>query len=160
MTHASVSLLNADLFRFRLLRLDLGNVHGENAVLALAADRLGVHILRQTEAALEGAVEALDAMKLLGLVLLLLLALALDGDHPAIHGDLDVLLLHSRQRGADHILLVRLTDIRRGRPFDLVAVAGQLLPSWKASRHQSVEEPVHICKRIPSYQAHTILLWL
>src|SRR5271165_5587640 len=83
--------LDGDLFWLLLRHFGLGNVHGENPILALAADRIRVHILREREAPLEAAIKALRAMVFLVLVLFLLFTLTLDGDHSIIEHHLDIL---------------------------------------------------------------------
>src|ERR1700675_456500 len=83
--------LHGDLLRLLLGRLRLRNMHRQHAILALAADGIRVHVVRHREAALEATVEALDAMELLVLVFLCLLALSFDRDNAVVERDLDVL---------------------------------------------------------------------
>ena len=73
----------------------LGNGEGEDSVLELAADAVGVGILRQAEPAQEGAALPLGAVPLVVLVLLLLHPLAAYlQDLTLLHLHLQVLFLH------------------------------------------------------------------
>src|SRR5437867_4474958 len=81
-----------DLFGFGFFAL--GQMHPEHAVLELRDHFVGIRVVRDDEAPLEAAVGALDAMKLLVLLFLLGFALAGDGEHTVLDGDLYVLLLH------------------------------------------------------------------
>jgi hypothetical protein len=74
--------LHHDLFRGVLRRLDLRNRDRQDAILALAANGLGVDIVRQGKATLENSVVTLDAMEFLVLVVGLLSAFAEDREYP------------------------------------------------------------------------------
>src|SRR5262249_27386356 len=73
-----------DLPRPGSLGLHFRNVHGEDAVLALAANALRARAFRKREAPRERAMEALDAVILLRLVFLLVLSLAFDRNHSLV----------------------------------------------------------------------------
>src|ERR1019366_2754247 len=135
------TLLYGDLLRLVLWRLDLGNVHAEDAILAVTADSIDVHVLGQREAAFEAAVEAFHAMEFLVLVLLLLLAFALDRNHSVINSDLHILLLYGGQLRPDDVLLVGLANVRRRCPVEFLAVARQAQPRpcRETSGHQPIE---------------------
>src|SRR5690348_3860919 len=75
---------NSDFDRFRLSFLALGEVNFQHAVLELGVDFRRVSIVRQRKAAGETAVGPLEAMILLVLFLLLELAFAREGQHPAL----------------------------------------------------------------------------
>jgi hypothetical protein len=74
-------------------------------------DALLPRALWQPEGAAEAAVGALAVHVAVLVHLLLLPALAADRQHPAVHGDLDVLVLDAGQRGRDHDRVVGLDDV-------------------------------------------------
>src|SRR5579872_4945228 len=97
-------------------------------------------------------------MEFLRFVLLLLFALAFDGDDPYIESDSDVLFLHRRQLGTDQVLFVRLADVRGRRPLELaLAIVDRQSRPARAGGHQTVEEAIDIRKRFPTYEAHDVL---
>ena len=64
------------------------------------------------------------AVKFLILVYFLLLALALDGDHPLIESYVNVFFLDRRQLRPNEVFLVRLANVRRRRPLEFIAAVG------------------------------------
>src|SRR5690606_34856574 len=97
--------------------LGLGDVHAQYAILALGANALRIDALRQREGAGERAVEALDADLALVLLLLLVTALATDGEHALLVGDLHVLLLDLWQLHLDQVLGIGLAHIGQRTPL-------------------------------------------
>ena len=103
-----------DLLRLRLGRL--GDGDGQDAVVELGLDGVLVHPGRQAERAREGAVGPLDPVVVVLRLVLLELALALEGEDVVLDGDLDLLLRDTGQLGL-HLVGVRgLEDVDRGRP--------------------------------------------
>src|SRR6185436_17719601 len=76
---------------------DLGNRELEDAVLEGRLDGIGLHVLRQREAAHELAGHALDARVAVFFLALLEGTRAAQGEHTLVGGDLDVGRLHARQ---------------------------------------------------------------
>src|SRR6516164_3686181 len=89
----------------------LGYVYRQHAILGFGADRGRIRAFWQREGAGEAAVEVLDLVELLILLLLLLPPLTAHLEHAVFDRHIDVFLLHSRQGGADQVLLVGLTDV-------------------------------------------------
>src|SRR5215207_3352988 len=92
----SLSSVDLDLARLALHFLLLRNVDGDDAVPTLGADGLLVCVLWQREATCKRTVEPLDAMHLLRLVALLLLALARQRQYAVLNGDVHVFLADFR----------------------------------------------------------------
>jgi hypothetical protein len=91
-SHGKV-LLHVDRNRLRLRGLLLGDVDQQHAVLGLGANIARIGILRQREAAREGAVEALDPNLVLGLFFIFQPAFAADRENALLQLDLDIFLL-------------------------------------------------------------------
>ncbi len=72
--------------------------------------------IRQTEAAAEGAVGALDAQVIVLVHLLLELALAADGERVVLDAHVNVLFLDARQIGFQHQLVFGLLNVHGGGP--------------------------------------------
>ena len=104
-----------ELDLLRLERFLLRQAQRQHAVGELRLDLLGIDGGRQLEVAHEGAVAALDAVILLGLLVLLELALALEREHVAVERDFDLLSLHAGELGRhdQSVLLFVDVDSRR-----------------------------------------------
>ena len=109
-----------------------------DAVATLGANALFVRVLRQCETSRKRAIEALDAVHLLGFVPLLLLALAREREHAVLDGDVHVFLAHFGQFSLDDVFAVRLAHVRHRRPFfRLLAFARGAAASDASSRRRS-----------------------
>src|SRR5208282_2631396 len=101
-------------------------------------------------------------MEFLALVFELLSALALDGNHTVLEGDLNVLLFHHRQFRADHIFRIGFANIGRGCKFHLLAaldIECHFRPAPEGAWHEPVKEQVDIAKWFPIYESHGCLLF-
>src|SRR6516162_8033106 len=112
-TAAAPTEVSLHFDRGGLLRLDLGlrYVDCQHAILGFRADRGRIDAFRKRETAREAAVEALDLVELLILLLILLPPLTAHGEHAVVDRHLDILFLDGRQGRADQILLSGLADV-------------------------------------------------
>jgi len=99
----------------------LGDPHLENPIAEVGLDVIDLHVLGEPEGAAEMAEAALAEVILVGILLLLLLALAADRQKIVIQLDVDVFLLHARQLAIQEQFLVALANVEEGSP------AGDLL---------------------------------
>jgi hypothetical protein len=114
---ARLPALAGDLDGFDVRFLDhlLGHGDGEHAVLHGRADLLRLGVVRQPEPAQEPAAAALHAVPGVGLLLLLLVALAADLEHVAVFDlHLHLLLLEPRHVGLEHVRLRGLLPVDAG----------------------------------------------
>src|SRR4029079_17187051 len=112
---SGVQRLDVDLDLLRLRLFELRDLDLQHAVDVIRGDVVRVDAARQRERADEAAVRALDAV-IVAVVLPLELALAADGEHAVLEGDLEVVLVHAGDLDLDHDLVGLLSDVDRGRP--------------------------------------------
>src|SRR5579859_2968491 len=93
------SLFDVDLLLLLLRLRGLRHGNGQHALRQIGSDLVGVNAVWQRERALERAVGTFGHMVVLLLLVLLRSLLALDRQHAAGDGDVDILLLKSRQLG-------------------------------------------------------------
>src|SRR3954471_22219889 len=145
----------------RLALLGLRDPDLEHAAVELGADRLGVDALRQRQRAREGAEGALHAVEALLAVLVLGLALAGDGQRAVLELDVDVVLAHAGEIGAEDEVLAGLDEVHRRHP------AAQDVPTGAVRRRveHGVEETVHLAlqrvdlaERLPADDGHRTFL--
>jgi len=96
-------------------------------------------------------------MRPLALVLFLL-ALAFDREHALVERDLDVLLLHGRQLGADQVLLLRFADVGGGGPLIFLALPGccHAWPAGERCRQHAVEYLIEPGEGFPTNESHGV----
>src|SRR6516164_6681486 len=107
---------HVDLDLLGLGFLALRNGEGQDAVFVIGLDGLGVHGVREREAAAEAAVGALDAQVVVFVHLLLELALAANREDVVLDADVEVLGLHVGKVGLDDQFLTGLIDVDRRGP--------------------------------------------
>src|SRR5919197_809784 len=96
--------------------LALWHTHGQQTILEFRLYFAGIGIVRQSEAAQEGAVAAFDAVIFPFLLFFFELAFAGDGQNAVLDCDLYVFFFHLRQLGLDEIFLLIFGDVRQRRP--------------------------------------------
>ncbi len=86
----------------------LGDRHDADTVVDVGRDLRGIRVRRKRERPHELAVAALDAVELVGLLLMLVLALPADGQEIAVRDlDFDVLRCEARRIRLDDVRLLR-----------------------------------------------------
>src|SRR4051812_49486926 len=100
----------------RLALLGLRDPDLEHAAVEACGHRLGVDPLRQRQRAREGAERALHAVEALLALLVLGLALAGDGQRAVLELDLDVLLRHAGEVGAQDEVVTGLGEVHGRHP--------------------------------------------
>src|SRR5690606_21826664 len=95
----------------------LGDVDAQHAVAAGGGDAIRIGAVRQGEAAVEAAPLALAPGVALVLLLLFAGALALEGEHAAVHLHLDVLRVHARDVGEDDEAVALFPDVHPRCPL-------------------------------------------
>src|SRR3954471_15870727 len=125
----------------RLALLGLRDPDLEHAAVEAGAHRLGVDPLRQRQRAREGAERALHAVEALVALLVLGLALAGDGQRAVLELDLDVLLRHAGEVGAQDEVVTGLDEVHGRHP---AAQHGAGVAAAGGGVEDGVEEAVHL----------------
>src|SRR3954470_11673337 len=144
----------------RLALLGLRDPDLEHAAVEPGGHRLGVDPLRQRQRAREGAERALHAVEALVAVLVLGLALAGDRERAVLELDVDVLLTHAGEIGAEDEVLAGLDEVHRRHP------PAQDVPGAVRRRvEHRVEQAVHLAlqrvdlaERLPADDGHRTFL--
>src|SRR3954447_4273491 len=144
----------------RLALLGLRDPDLEHAAVELRGHRLGVDPLRQRERAGERAEGALHAVEALLAVLVLGLALAGDGQRAVLELDVDVVLAHAGEIGAEDEVLGGLDEVHRRHP-----PAQDVPGAVRRCVEHGVEQTVHLAlqrvqlaERLPADDGHRTFL--
>src|SRR3954464_11403075 len=145
----------------RLALLGLRDPDLEHAAVEPGGHRLGVDPLRQRQRAREAAEGALHAVEALVAVLVLGLALARDGERAVLELDVDVVLAHAGEIGAEDEVVAGLDEVHGRHP------PAQDVPPGAVRRcvEHGVEEAVHLAlqrvdlaERLPADDGHRTFL--
>src|SRR5688572_100971 len=140
--------------------LMLWNVDHEDPILALGLDALLVGVVRQCEASREAAVEPLDAVYLLVVFALFLLALTGERQHALLDRDVEVVLADLRQLGLDEVLGVGLADVGRRRPVvNPALVVRNPRPPPHGIGKDTLKHVVDVPKWFPLDYSHLAVSW-
>jgi hypothetical protein len=111
-------------------------VDGQQSVVAVGLDALGVHGVRKREIALERSVGSFHPQVIVFVDRLLELALAAKGQFVVLDANVDVLLIDVRKIGFHDQLALGLIDVYSGRPVSQSRLTGRVKLAF--------EQPIHL----------------
>ena len=110
-TYRSLSAVNLQSLDRSDGRLHLGDGDGQHAVAEGGLDAVHIHVRRQTDGSLHLAISVLHGMHLVRAGLVYVLSLGLDSQRLALHSQLQIFRVHTRQVCMNVELGVRLNEV-------------------------------------------------